>query len=146
MTDSGNQGIERSPRRLLVTGGAGFIGSNFVHHWCSSYPGDQVVVLDALTYAGNRQTLATWEGGENFRFVQGDICDRTLVDKLLKEENINTVAHFAAESHVDRSIIGPAAFVQTNVVGTFTLLEAFRKHLEAIDELSLKAQMRFLHV
>jgi hypothetical protein len=88
-----NQGIERSPRRLLVTGGAGFIGSNFVHHWCSSYPGDRVVVLDALTYAGNRQTLATLEGGENFRFVQGDICDRTLVDTLLKEENINTVAH-----------------------------------------------------
>ena len=146
MTDSGNQGIERSPRRLLVTGGAGFIGSNFVHHWSSSYPGDRVVVLDALTYAGNRQTLATLEGGENFRFVQADICDRTLVDTLLKEENINTVAHFAAESHVDRSIIGPGAFVQTNVVGTFTLLEAFRKHLEAIDEFSLKAQMRFLHV
>ena len=146
MTDNGNQGIEGSPRRLLVTGGAGFIGSNFVHHWCSSYPGDRVVVLDALTYAGNRQTLATLEAGENFRFVQGDICDRTLVDTLLKEENINTVAHFAAESHVDRSIIAPGAFVQTNVVGTFTLLEAFRKHLEAIDELSLKAQMRFLHV
>ena len=140
MTDNATQGIERSPRRLLVTGGAGFIGSNFVHHWCSSYPGDRVVVLDALTYAGNRQTLATLEGGENFRFVQGDICDRTLVDTLLKEENINTVAHFAAESHVDRSIIGAAAFVQTNVVGTFTLLEAFRKHFEAIDEFSLKAQ------
>jgi dTDP-glucose 4,6-dehydratase len=86
------------------------------------------------------------EGGENFRFVQGDICDRTLVDTLLKEENINTVAHFAAESHVDRSIIGPAAFVQTNVVGTFTLLEAFRKHWEAIDDSSVKAEMRFLHV
>ncbi|MEG4986828.1 dTDP-glucose 4,6-dehydratase [Microcoleus sp. BR0-C5] len=146
MTDNATQGIERYPRRLLVTGGAGFIGSNFVHHWCKSYPGDRVVVLDALTYAGNRQTLATLEGGENFRFVQGDICDRTLVDTLLKEENIITVAHFAAESHVDRSIIGPAAFVQTNVVGTFTLLEAFRKHFEAIDEASLKAQMRFLHV
>ncbi|MEG3906881.1 dTDP-glucose 4,6-dehydratase [Microcoleus sp. Pol12B5] len=146
MTDNATQGIERAPRRLLVTGGAGFIGSNFVHHWCSSYPGDRVVVLDALTYAGNRQTLTTLEGGENFRFVQGDICDRTLVDTLLKEENITTVAHFAAESHVDRSIIGPAAFVQTNVVGTFTLLEAFRKHFEAIDEASLKAQMRFLHV
>ncbi|MEG4037610.1 dTDP-glucose 4,6-dehydratase [Microcoleus sp. S36b_A4] len=146
MTDNATQGIERAPRRLLVTGGAGFIGSNFVHHWCSSYPGDRVVVLDALTYAGNRQTLTTLEGGENFRFVQGDICDRTLVDTLLQEENITTVAHFAAESHVDRSIIGPAAFVQTNVVGTFTLLEAFRKHFEAIDEPSLKAQMRFLHV
>ncbi len=138
--------MERSPHRLLVTGGAGFIGSNFVHHWCSSYPGDRVIVLDALTYAGNRQTLAQLEGRENFRFVQGDICDRTLVDTLLKEENINTVAHFAAESHVDRSIIGPAAFVQTNVVGTFTLLEAFRKHWEAIDDSSVKAQMRFLHV
>lgn len=146
MTNTGNQGIERAPHRLLVTGGAGFIGSNFVHHWCSSYPGSRVIVLDALTYAGNRQTLATLEGGENFRFVQGDICDRTLVDTLLKEENINTVAHFAAESHVDRSIIGPGAFVQTNVVGTFTLLEAFRKHWEAIDDSSVKAQMRFLHV
>jgi len=146
MTDSGNQGIELEPHRLLVTGGAGFIGSNFVHHWCSSYPGSRVIVLDALTYAGNRQTLAQLEGRENFRFVQGDICDRTLVDTLLKAENINTVAHFAAESHVDRSIIGPAAFVQTNVVGTFTLLEAFRKHFEATDDSSLKAQMRFLHV
>ncbi|NJR22647.1 MAG: dTDP-glucose 4,6-dehydratase [Richelia sp. CSU_2_1] len=146
MADSGNQSIERSPKRLLVTGGAGFIGSNFVHHWCSSYPGDLVVVLDALTYAGNRQTLTSWEGKDNFRFVQGDICDRALVDKLLAEENINTVAHFAAESHVDRSILGPGAFVQTNVVGTFTLLEAFRKHWETVSELSLKSQMRFLHV
>lgn len=146
MTNIGNQRIEREPHRLLVTGGAGFIGSNFVHHWCSSYPGDRVIVLDALTYAGNRETLATLEKGENFRFVQGDICDRALVDSLLKQENINIVAHFAAESHVDRSIIGPAAFVQTNIVGTFTLLEAFRKHFEATDDSSLKAQMRFLHV
>ncbi|WP_373536866.1 dTDP-glucose 4,6-dehydratase [Microcoleus sp.] len=146
MTNIGNQRIEREPHRLLVTGGAGFIGSNFVHHWCSSYPGDRVIVLDALTYAGNRETLATLEGRENFRFVQGDICDRALVDSLLKQENINIVAHFAAESHVDRSIIGPAAFVQTNIVGTFTLLEAFRKHFEATDDSSLKAQMRFLHV
>ncbi|MCU0540908.1 MAG: dTDP-glucose 4,6-dehydratase [Oscillatoriaceae cyanobacterium Prado104] len=146
MADSGNQSIERSPKRLLVTGGAGFIGSNFVHHWCSSYPGDRVVVLDALTYAGNRQTLASWEGKDNFRFVQGDICDRASIDKLLQEENINTVAHFAAESHVDRSILGPGAFVQTNVVGTFTLLEAFRKHWETVSESSLKSQMRFLHV
>lgn len=116
----------RDCRRLLVTGGAGFIGSNFVHYWCDRYPGDRVVVLDALTYAGNRDNLASLEGGENFRFVKGDICDRALVDNLLKEENIDTIAHFAAESHVDRSILGPAAFVQTNVVGTFTLLEAFR--------------------
>lgn len=118
----------RQPRHLLVTGGAGFIGANFVLYWCDTYPNDRVVVLDALTYAGNRQNLVSLEGRQNFCFVHGDICDRTLVDKLLKEENIDTVAHFAAESHVDRSILGPGAFVQTNVVGTFTLLEAFRQH------------------
>ncbi|MBD2003818.1 MULTISPECIES: dTDP-glucose 4,6-dehydratase [Cyanophyceae] len=117
----------KNHRSLLVTGGAGFIGSNFVHYWCNAYPSDRVVVLDALTYAGNLGNLAL-EGGKNFRFVQGDICDRALVDTLLQEENIDTIAHFAAESHVDRSILGPGAFVQTNVVGTFTLLEAFRHH------------------
>ena len=115
-------------RRLLITGGAGFIGSNFVHHWCQNYPQDRVVVLDALTYAGNRNNLATLEDKENFRFVQGDICDRALVDELLAEESIDILAHFAAESHVDRSILGPSAFVQTNVVGTLNLLEAFRYH------------------
>lgn len=133
-------------RRLLVTGGAGFIGSNFVHYWCDRYPGDRVVVLDALTYAGNRDNLATLEGGENFRFVKGDICDRPLVDSLLKQENIDTLAHFAAESHVDRSILGPAAFVQTNVVGTFTLLEAFRQHWETIQNPQSKIDLLFLHV
>ena len=122
MADFGRNGDVRSPRRLLVTGGAGFIGANFVHYWCDAYPDDRVVVLDALTYAGNRPNLASLEGQENFRFVQGDICDRALVDTLLQEENIDTVAHFAAESHVDRSILVPGAFVQTNVVGTFTLL------------------------
>ncbi len=129
--------------RLLVTGGAGFIGANFVHHWCRTYPDDRVVVLDALTYAGNRGNLASVEGRENFRFVQGDICDRTLVDGLLQMENIDTVAHFAAESHVDRSILGPGAFVQTNVVGTFTLLEAFRHQWEVSSKPS---DYRFLHV
>jgi dTDP-glucose 4,6-dehydratase len=137
-------------RRLLVTGGAGFIGSNFVHHWCDRYPDDRVVVLDALTYAGNRRNLEALEGREHFRFVQGDICDRDLVDSLLKEEYINTVAHFAAESHVDRSILVPGAFVQTNVVGTFTLLEAFRQHWEINgkqqDDLETSPGFRFLHV
>lgn len=136
----------RECRRLLVTGGAGFIGSNFVHYWCDRYPGDRVVVLDALTYAGNRDNLASLEGGENFRFVKGDICDRPLVDSLLKQENIDTLAHFAAESHVDRSILGPAAFVQTNVVGTFTLLEAFRQHWETIQNPQSKIDLLFLHV
>jgi len=128
---------------LLITGGAGFIGSNFVHHWCHQYPQHCVIVLDALTYAGNRQTLADLEGKDNFRFVQGDICDRELIDSLLREEQIGMVAHFAAESHVDRSILGPGAFVQTNVVGTFTLLESFRQYW---NEKGQPQSDRFLHV
>jgi dTDP-glucose 4,6-dehydratase len=128
---------------ILITGGAGFIGSNFVHYWCEKYSDDRVIVLDALTYAGNRQTLANLEGKANLRFVHGDICDRLLIDNLLQEENIDTVAHFAAESHVDRSILGPGAFVQTNVVGTFTLLEAFRQYWQAAGK---PQNYRFLHV
>lgn len=138
-----SQDSNRTPRRILVTGGAGFIGSNFVHHWCNSYPGDSVVVLDALTYAGNQQNLASLTGNSDLEFVQGDICDRNLVDRVLDSENIDTVAHFAAESHVDRSIIGPGAFVQTNVVGTFTLLEAFRQRWNQRDR---PQGDRFLHV
>lgn len=130
-------------RRLLVTGGAGFIGANFVHYWCQHHRSDRVVVLDALTYAGNRQTLALLEDHPGFRFVQGDICDRALVETLLQEEAIDTVVHFAAESHVDRSILGPGAFVQTNVVGTFTLLEAFRHHWLSSDR---STSYRFHHV
>lgn len=137
------QPLSREPYRLLVTGGAGFIGSNFVHHWCQHYPGDRVVVLDALTYAGNRQNLADLTGRANLRFVQGDICDRLLVDTLLQEEEIETVAHFAAESHVDRSIAAPDAFIQTNVFGTFILLEAFRHHWETSQR---PTNLRFLHV
>ena len=133
----------RKPRRILITGGAGFIGSNFVHHWCNSYQGDRVVVLDALTYAGNKANLASLENNFDLRFVQGDICDRTLIDHLLESEDIDTVAHLAAESHVDRSIIGPGAFVQTNVVGTFTLLEAFRQRWNQRDQ---PQNDRFLHV
>ncbi len=129
-------------RRLLVTGGAGFIGSNFVHHWCQAYPDDRVVVLDALTYAGNQLNLSGLETSD-FRFVQGDISDRSVINQLLQAENIDTIAHFAAESHVDRSILGPEAFVQTNVVGTFTLLEAFRQHWESKAKPEL---FRFLHV
>lgn len=131
---------------MLVTGGAGFIGSNFVHYWCNTYPHDRVVVLDALTYAGNRRNLDLAEKGnfhkENFRFVHGDIGDRALVDQLLQTEEIDTIVHFAAQSHVDRSIKGPAAFIQTNVVGTFTLLETFRQYWEQ----EKKAEYLFLHV
>ena len=134
---------QQSPRRVLVTGGAGFIGSNFVHHWCGQYPETRVIVLDALTYAGNRENLASLAGKDNFRLVEGNICDRDLIDSLLETEQINTIAHFAAESHVDRSILGPAAFVQTNVVGTFTLLEAFRQWWSRADQ---PENYRFLHV
>ncbi|MBE9125778.1 MULTISPECIES: dTDP-glucose 4,6-dehydratase [unclassified Coleofasciculus] len=137
------QPSSRLPRHLLITGGAGFIGSNFVHHWCKQYPSDRVVVLDALTYAGNRQNLAPLAGHKNFHFVEGDICDRSLVQALLKEEAINTVAHFAAESHVDRSILEPDAFIRTNLVGTFTLLDTFRHHWESQGQ---PENFRFLHV
>jgi dTDP-glucose 4,6-dehydratase len=132
------------PQTLLITGGAGFIGSNFVHHWCGQYPATRVIVLDALTYAGNRSTLASLETGQaNLRFVQGDICDRPLLDRLLAEEQVDAIAHFAAESHVDRSILGPEAFIQTNVVGSFTLLEAFRHHWQAAGK---PEKYRFLHI
>lgn len=143
MTSSVKIPENRAPRRLLVTGGAGFIGSNFVHYWCKHYPNDRVVVLDALTYAGNRQNLAALEAKPEFRFVEGNICDRALVSSLLAEEAIDTIAHLAAESHVDRSILGPDAFIQTNVVGTFTLLEAFRQHF---SNLNSPENLRFLHV
>jgi dTDP-glucose 4,6-dehydratase len=113
-------------RRLLVTGGAGFIGANFVHHWHREHPGDRLVVLDALTYAGNRANLAALENDSDFRFVEGDICDQALVEQLLRDEQLDTIVHFAAESHVDRSISGPAAFIQTNLLGTHSLLEAAR--------------------
>ncbi len=143
MTLTAHGQIRTSPRTLLITGGAGFIGANFAYHWCETYPGDRVVVLDALTYAGNRQTLAPLEEKANLRFVQGDICDRAVVSALLEEEAIDTVAHFAAESHVDRSILGPDAFVRTNVNGTFTLVEAFRQYWNACNQ---PTHFRFHHV
>jgi len=113
--------------RILITGGAGFIGANFVHYWSRHHPCDRLVVLDALTYAGNLASLAPVQQLPTFRFVHGDICNQELVDELLAEENIDTVVHFAAESHVDRSISGPDEFVRTNVIGTHTLLKATRQ-------------------
>jgi len=113
--------------RLLVTGGAGFIGSNFTHYWLQEHPGDRVVVLDALTYAGNLASLEPVMGRSELRFVHGNICDTALVEQLLREERLDTIVHFAAESHVDRSIHGPDAFVETNVVGTHSMLKAARK-------------------
>ncbi|MBW4488178.1 MAG: dTDP-glucose 4,6-dehydratase [Trichocoleus desertorum ATA4-8-CV12] len=142
-TEADQKSQSRHPRRIIITGGAGFIGSNFVHYWCDRYPEDRVIVLDALTYAGNLRNLESLEERPNFRFIQGDICDRLLLDALLKQEKVDTIAHLAAESHVDRSILSPGAFVRTNVVGTFTLLEAFRQHWEAHKQ---PGHYRFLHV
>ncbi|MGA9367371.1 MAG: dTDP-glucose 4,6-dehydratase [Steroidobacteraceae bacterium] len=113
--------------RLLVTGGAGFIGANFVHYWLQSHAGERVIVLDALTYAGNLANLEPVKGRPDLEFVHGDIRDTPRVERLLREEGIDTIVHFAAESHVDRSIHGPDAFVETNVLGTHSMLKAARK-------------------
>ncbi|MCG8564125.1 MAG: dTDP-glucose 4,6-dehydratase [Desulfobacterales bacterium] len=110
--------------KILVTGAAGFIGSNFVRYWLAENPGDGIVVLDALTYAGNFESLKDLSPQPNFTFIHGDILDQPLVEDLLREHRVDTLVHFAAESHVDRSIVGPDAFIQTNVVGTHSLLKA----------------------
>jgi len=112
---------------LLITGGAGFIGANFVV-WTVAETGEPLVNLDKLTYAGNPRNLDALRGDSRHRFVQGDICDRVLVRELLRAHRPRAIVHFAAESHVDRSISGPAEFVQTNVVGTWTLLEEARAY------------------
>jgi dTDP-glucose 4,6-dehydratase len=111
-------------RKLLVTGGAGFIGANFVHFWLQQNPNDRVIVLDSLTYAGNLANLESVAQLQNYRFIQGDITDGKLLNFIFNEENIDTVVHFAAESHVDRSISGPDIFIQTNIIGTHELLKA----------------------
>ena len=129
---------------IMVTGGAGFIGANFVLDWLRAI-GEAVVDLDALTYAGNQENLASLEGDPGHIFVHGDVCDRALVDRLLAEHKPRAIVHFAAESHVDRSIHGPSRFVQTNVIGTFTLLEAARAYWSVLAEAD-KAAFRFLHV
>ncbi|MEH6586803.1 MAG: dTDP-glucose 4,6-dehydratase [Halioglobus sp.] len=116
-------------RSLLVTGAAGFIGANFVHYWRSQHPQDRIVAFDALTYAGNRANLLALEGTEGFHFVHADICDYDKVLATLREHAVDTLVHFAAESHVDRSITGPDAFIETNVVGTHSLLKAAREYL-----------------
>lgn len=107
--------------KLLVTGGAGFIGSNFILYWMKNHPRDEIINLDKLTYAGNLENLKEVEDNPRYKFIKGDICDGRVVKAAL--ENVNIVCHFAAESHVDRSILGPAVFVKTNVIGTQVLLE-----------------------
>ncbi len=134
---------EHKPCNLLVTGGAGFIGSNFVHYWLKTWPDTRLIVLDALTYAGNRNNLTEVEDNKSLRFVQGDILDETLVEGLLRDEAIDTIVHFAAESHVDRSIHGPDAFLQTNIIGTHSLLKAAKRVW--LDD-QIKDNHRFHHV
>ncbi len=119
-------------RNLLVTGGAGFIGANFVHYWLAQYPQDNVVVLDALTYAGNKANLDIVANNNKMTFVHGNICDTALIESLIDTHQLNTIVHFAAESHVDRSITGPDAFIETNILGTYSLLKAAKK--KWIDE------------
>lgn len=129
---------------ILVTGGAGFIGANFVLDWIAT-EGSPVLNFDKLTYAGNPANLASLKGDSRYVFVQGDICDRALVAALLLKHQPQAIVHFAAESHVDRSIHGPGEFVQTNVVGTFSLLEEARAYWGALAE-PAKSRFRFLHV
>ncbi len=130
-------------KKLLVTGGAGFIGSNFVHYWISKYPEDKVVVLDALTYAGNLANLHPVKDNLNYTFVHGNICDQELIEKLMQEHKIDTIVHFAAESHVDRSITDPDAFIETNIIGTHCLLKAAKKSWLDSEEM---LPHRFHHV
>lgn len=130
---------------ILVTGGAGFIGANFVLAWLGDKSADGVINVDKLTYAGNRKTLASVEDDSRHVFSQTDICDRDALDELFATYNPRAVVHFAAESHVDRSIHGPGEFIQTNIVGTFTLLEAARAYWGSLEG-QAKSDFRFLHV
>lgn len=134
----------KNRRTILVTGGCGFIGANFIRLLLDEYSDWRVINLDKLTYAGNLKNLQTVTDSDNYRFIKGDVCDSATVDAIFSGEKIDTVVHFAAESHVDRSITGPAAFVQTNIVGTFTLLEAARKFW--LDGKRDPDNLCFLHV
>lgn len=136
--------MDSSNPRILVTGGAGFIGSNFVLHWLGARRG-ALVNLDLLTYAGNPENLASLNGDSRYTSVRGDICDADLVASILREQRPGAIVHFAAESHVDRSIADPGAFIRTNVQGTFTLLEQARRYWQELAEPERNA-FRFLHV
>lgn len=135
-------------KTILVTGGAGFIGSNFVPYFTEKYPEYKVVNLDKLTYAGNLGNLKECDAMPNYEFVQGDICDEGLIEDLFSRYDVRGVIHFAAESHVDNSIKGPRAFINTNIVGTFNLLDAARKHwMEAPNKVKAGYEdCRFHHI
>lgn len=132
-------------QNVLVTGGAGFIGSNFIRYLLTANPEVEIINLDALTYAGSLENLKDLQNPERHKFIHGEIGDRSLIDQILREHSIDTIVHFAAETHVDRSIIGPAQFIETNVVGTFVLLEAVRQFWLEERTLSLE-EVRFHHI
>jgi dTDP-glucose 4,6-dehydratase len=131
------------PRNVFITGGAGFIGANFVRHWLSATTQGKVVVYDALTYAGNIENLAGLDRNPRYSFVHGDICDEAAVRDIVEQHQIDTIVHFAAESHVDRSILGPDDFIRTNVVGTHALLKVAKA---AWIDRKLVPAHRFHHV
>src|SRR5882757_10229052 len=137
----GNRGL--SMQSVLITGGAGFIGQNLVHAWRAARPSDRLVVVDAMTYAANIRSLEPLIADHSIQFVQGDICDAALMHRLFEEHQFTRVAHLAAESHVDRSIADPEGFLQTNVLGTFTLLKAA---VDAWRSAATLERARFLHV
>jgi dTDP-glucose 4,6-dehydratase len=130
---------------VLITGGAGFIGSNFVRHLLREEPAVRIVTLDALTYAGGRRNLAGLPDGQRHEFIRGDICDAPLVARLIRSHRIDTIVHFAAETHVDRSIRTPEEFIRTNVLGTFTLLEAARRAWREEERMGA-GERRFHHI
>jgi dTDP-glucose 4,6-dehydratase len=134
--------VSFSPSSILVTGGAGFIGSNFIHSFIANNPTCRVINLDVLTYAGNLKNLTGIDSNANYRFIKGDIGDAALVAQILTQEKIDAVVHFAAESHVDRSITGPEIFIRTNVLGTQVLLEESRKHWQS----GLVSDFRFFQI
>ena len=123
---------DRSFKTLLITGGAGFIGSNFIHYIARKYPEYKIINLDKLTYAGNLENLRDIENNHNYKFIKGDIADRKIIDEIFKSRNIDAVVNFAAESHVDRSIEDPGVFIQTDIYGTYVLLEAVKKYNSSI--------------
>ena len=135
-------------KSILITGGAGFIGSNFVPYFTQKYPEYEIINLDKLTYAGNLDNLKECESMPNYTFVKGDICDRELIEKLFTENDIRGVIHFAAESHVDNSIKNPGAFIKTNIEGTFTLIDiAFRHWMEGPNKVKKGYEKcRFHHI
>ncbi len=135
-------------KTILITGGAGFIGSNFIPYFCEKYTNYNIINLDKLTYAGNLDNLKECEKMNNYKFIQGDICDRLLIEKLFKENDIKGVIHFAAESHVDNSIKNPDAFIKTNINGTFNLIDvAFKSWMEAPNKIKLGYEdCRFHHI